>query len=241
MPVLRFIGEIRDRFSVRAAMLFPNDPEAIERFIAVEQTKAVIAGEPDSNTRHIDIRTLRLILDSPSYPELKNQVTENSKKAFIAGDLLASLYVMDRFGIPRPSMNKAIFVVLEYAKKAEYGDGEPLPISEPTIRRYWNEFLPVAHFWAAFRLGRVYPYSSDPLSEDIEKFLMVAQGIFEFGKGFIPQGSKSQEPILDSEKCWALPEGIQAMHLNSQRKPEKLIKILKKYKAPKSTSGASSR
>lgn len=237
MPMLELNGDHLDDFWVRAVMLFPNDIDVARSCYAVEQVKAVTEGDLDNEKREVDTFTLRLLLDAPSYANLKILVTENTKRAIVAGDILAALYLMDRFKVPEPSMNKAVFFATQYAKKAKYGDGTNLAISEPMVRKYWNEFRSVSHFWAAFRLGQAYPYStavSHPTLQGFMKSLEVAQGILEFGTAYIPLRSKSQQAILDRENCWVLPDTIPARHLHNGAQPTGLLKILKKYKAPKS-------
>ena len=234
--MLRLDGSIHDNFWVRAVMQFPNDLQAAQCCFAAEKTMALIEGDSDSEKFEVDAYTLKMLINAPSFPTLKEQIVESTKRGIVAGDILATLYLMDKFGVDRPSMNKAIFCASEFAKKAQYGDGTSLAISEPTIRKFWNEFRPVAHLWAAFRLAQVYPYSPKPLHpENFDVFLGVAQGIFEFGKAYSPQGSKSKESILEGDNFWVIPEKIEARHLNSERKPDLLLKMIKKYKAPKSS------
>lgn len=234
MPMLQLDGSINDNFWVRAIMHFPNDLQAAQRCFAVEKTMALIEGDSDSRKFDVDAYTLKLLINAPSYPTLKGQIVESTKRGTVAGDILASLYLMEKFGVDRPSMNKAIYCASEFAKNAQYGDGTPLAISEPTIRKFWDEFRPVAHLWAAFRLAQIYPYASEPFSpENFNAFLEVAQGIFEFGRGYYPKGSKSKNPILQGNDYWFIPELIQARRLISTRRPELLLQMLKKYKAPK--------
>lgn len=142
---------------------------------------------------------------------------------------------MDRFELEEPSLNKAIFIAKEYAKKAKYGDGSKMP-AESKIKDYWKEYMPVAYFWAALEINRVYsfvPDQSDCFSDKgFSQFLQVAAGIYDFGIKFIPKRAKPKKPIIDAEKCWILDRNIEPLHLISDIKPDKLIKKLKKYKAP---------
>ncbi len=235
MPILKLDGSVNDSFWVRAAMHFPNDLSAVQGCFAVDQTMALINGDSDNEKFEIDAYTLKTLINAPSFSTLKEQKIESTKRGTVAGDILATLYLMDRFGVERPSMNKAIFCAMEFAKKAKYGDGTPLAISEPSIRKFWNEFRPVAHLWAAFRLAQDYPYAPEPLHpNNHKKFLEVAQGIFEFGRNYIPKGSKSNKSILDGDYFWVIPKVVQASHLQSKRVPTLLLKTLKKYKAPRS-------
>jgi len=238
MPILQLDGSVHDNFWVWAVMRFPNDLSAAQSCFAAEKVKAVTDGASDNEKRVLDAHTLRLLLNAPSYADLKQRSAESLKRAIVAGDLLIAIYLMERFNVPRPSMNKAIFVAMEYAKKAEYGDGTPLNKSEPMVLKCWNEFNGVAHLWAAFRIYDAYPYTpadSRLSPEGFAAFLEVAQELFQFGVSYIPKGSKSQKPILDCQKCWCLPNTIQPKRLESDRQPSLLLKTLKKYKAPKSS------
>lgn len=40
---------------------------------------------------------------------------------------------MDKFGVPEPSLNKAIFIAMVFAKTAKYGDGTPMNVSERMV------------------------------------------------------------------------------------------------------------
>ncbi|MFC1772650.1 hypothetical protein ACFL3A_04770 [Pseudomonadota bacterium] len=231
MPKLNLDGSMADHLWVRAIMLFPNDLDAAKRCFALEQIKAVIDEDSDDEIREVNVRTLRLLVEAPSWPILKELTTENTKRGIVAGDIFGALYVMDKFNIREPSMNKAVFVAMEFAKKQKYGDGTKMAISEPKIRKCWNEFRSVSHLWAAFRLGQAYPFAADSFSmEGNQAFLEVAQGLFQFGTSYIPLRARPKKTILDRENCWALPNTIAARHIQSERQPDALLKILKKYK-----------
>jgi len=208
-----------------------------ERYFAVERIRTEIADDAPRARVDVGTFTLRLLIEAPSLADMKILVSECTKQAMVAGDVLAALYVMDRFKIPEPSMNKAVFCAQEYAKKAKtYGDGTPLAISEAKIRQYWSKYRSVAHFWAASRLEESYPFvQQDQLFSrgHFQKFLEVSQDIYFFGCAFIPKRAKPQEPILKHGECWALPDEIQPKQLSSTKEPAHLMKYLQKYKAAK--------
>lgn len=225
-------GSPNDIGWIRATMLFPNDDMARRQCFAAESTRAKVLDCADADRLEIAARDLRLLIDAPAYGDLKKIVADNTKRAIVAGDILMGLYVMHRFKVPEPSMNKAKFVAQEYAKTAKYGDGTRMNVSERMILEFWNEYKSVAHFWAAFRINRAYPYAPD---EDVfisKEFPEVAVEMYRFGIGFIPFRAKA--PILDAEESWALPNHIPGRSLVSEQIPERLLKYLKKYKAPKS-------
>ncbi len=227
-------GSPNDIGWIRATMLFPNNDVARRQCFAVEFAIAKVLGCEDADRLEIAARDLRLLIDAPAYADLKRIAVANTKRAIVAGDILMGLYVMHRFKVPEPSMNKAKFVAMEYAKTAKYGDGTRMNVSERMILDCWNEYKSVAHFWAAFRINRAYPYAPD---EDVfisKEFPEVAVEMYRFGVGFVPFRAKA--PILDAEESWALPTHIPGRSLVSEQIPERLLKYLKKYKAPKSSA-----
>lgn len=247
MPEITLTDHPHDIGWIRSVMLFPNDENLRNQNYAVEvadyeegNIERVTEKWIHSRTNELDIpisnECIKLLIEAPSESALKTIRTERTKKGIIAGQILASIYLMDRLELEEPSLNKAIFVAKEYAKKAKYGDDSRMP-AESKIKQYWKEYMPVAHFWAALELNRTYPFvadQSDCFSEKgFTQFLQAAAGIYDFGIKFIPKRAKLKETILDAEKCWKLDNSITLLHLKSDIKPEKFLKTLKKYKAPK--------
>lgn len=234
MPSIIFDDTPHDVGWVRATMLFPNDDMARRQCFGVELARFNILECKETDRLEINASDLRLLIEAPSYDAFKGFTAANTKCAIVAGDILMTLYLMDRFGVPEPSLNKAIFVAMEYAKTAKYGDGTRMNVSERMVLECWNEYKPVAHLWAAFRINGAYPYAP---ADDIfsqTKFLEVAAGLYRFGVEFVPFRARPKTPILDAKKCWALPDNIVASNLISDRIPDRLLKYLKKYKAPPS-------
>lgn len=247
MPELILTDHPHDIGWIRSVMLFPNNETLRNQNYAVEVAKYEV-GNIDcltekwihSRTKELDIpisaECIKLLIEAPSDSELKIIRVERTKQGIVAGQILASLYLMDRLKLEEPSLNKAFFIAKEYAKRAKYGDDSKLP-AESKIKQYWKEYLPVAHFWAALEINRAYPFvadQSDCFSEKgFTQFLQAAAGICDFGIKFIPKRAKPKNPILDAEKCWILDSSIEPLHLKSDIKPEKFIKSLRKYKAPR--------
>lgn len=225
-------GSPNDIGWIRATMLFPNDDVARRQCFAVEFAREKVLDCEDADRLEIAARDLGLLIDAPAYAELKKIVAANTKRAIVAGDILTGLYLMHRFEVPEPSMNKAKFVAMEYARTAKYGDGSRMNVSERMILECWNEYKSVAHFWAAFRINRAYPYAPDEEVFISKEFPEVAVEMYRFGIGFVPFRAKA--PILNTAETWALPNHIPGRTLISERIPERLLKCLKKYKAPKS-------
>jgi hypothetical protein len=243
MPLLKLDGTPLDRTLVRAVMLFPSDELLRERFVAVQKARALIQDCAESERVVLSALDVHLLIDSPrcgNSGEFDTLIDESIKKATVAGDILACLYLMNRFKMPEPSMNKAIFVAMDYAKTARYGDGSDLLTSEARIRESWKEYRSVSHFWAMFRIDIAYRLGEtgralDP--ENHQKFLECSKEIYKFGSTFVPHRARPQKPILDPAECWQLPSEISAFAppcvSKSETKPEKLISTLEKYQAPK--------
>ena len=239
MPRIDLKSAPDDFYKVFAVMLFPNDDALRNQYFAVETARVLVADERDSATLGIDASILRLLIDAPAHQDLTRMRAENSKQGYVAGDLLVSLYLMERFGLPEPSMNKAIFVAQKFAQNDTFGDGSKINASERMIREAWDQFMPVAHLWATILINQVYPFTSEKemfSEQGLSPFLQAAVALYEFGIEFIPFRAKVKRPILDPATCWALPRDIRPSKLVSDRKPDYLIEILKKYTAPKSSA-----
>jgi hypothetical protein len=234
MPEISLDGTPLDPGWVLATMHFPNDKNLRDRYFAVHRIRLEVLDAKESELFQVDAQTLRLLIEAPGYDQLKVLVSETAKRGIVAGDILAAMYLMDRFSIPEPSINKAIYVSRQFARKVRYGDDTKMPGWEQNIKNCWREFRPVAHLWAAFRLNQAYPFTPErtTFSSGFADFLEVASGLLNFGFSFIPLRAKPRRPILDPSKSWALPATVQANHLDSDRLPDRLIKILKNYKAP---------
>ena len=122
MPEIILDGTPHDVGWVRATMLFPNDDTARRQYFGIELARFKVLECKDTDRLEISACDLRLLIEAPAYDALKDITVANTKRAIVAGDILTALYLMDRFAVPEPSMNKAIFVAQEYAKTAKYGD-----------------------------------------------------------------------------------------------------------------------
>ena len=233
MPEIILDGSPNDIGGVYATMLFPNDDVLRLQYFGIELTRFKVLECKDTDRLEINACDLRLLIDAPAYDALKDIRIANTKRAIVAGDILMALYLMDKFGVVEPSLNKAFSVAMEYAKTAKYGDGTRMNVSERMVSQCWNEYKPVAHLWAAFRINAAYPYAPDEEVLMSKKFPEVAVEIYRFGVGFIPFRAKT--PILDAEKCWVLPDSIAASKPVLDRAPDVLLKYIKNYKAPKSS------
>ena len=151
-----------DNLRVDAIMLFPNATKSREQYFAVNYARGTTAQLEDAVEVGVGVATLRFLIDAPSYEELEAQAFICTKRALVAGDLLAALFLMHRFKVDEPSINKAIFVAQNYMSRDGFSDESKYPQSERMIRKCWTDFQPVSHFWAARRLNARPPNQRRP-------------------------------------------------------------------------------
>ena len=226
-------GSLDDRQWVQAVMYFPTDKHLRESRYAIEIAKGELAAMDSGDRVELDKETLTQLIDAPSFEELKCKTVIAVKKGVVAGDILASIYLMHRFEMPEPSLKKAVHVAQRFAAKNPYGDSTPMNKSRTMNRKIFNEYKTVAHLWAAFRLNLAYRYADDRelFFEKLPFFLEVSAGLFEFGTRFIPYRAKPAEPILPPEGMWELPVGTAARHLSSDVFPSGIRDLLDDYGA----------
>lgn len=228
-------GTPYDRLWVRAIKVSPNDPVFRDQFFTMDQVlyeMTNLAG--DHQLISMSANTLQILLEAPGYTDMTIRAAAAAKRAVIAADILCAIYLMDKFSLPEPSMNKAVAMVRDYARTTTYGDGSRMDTSITRIRECWQEFKSVAHLWAAARINQVYPYTErqeDLYADSFESYLQVAQSFYHFGVSFIPKRARPIEPILDAKTSWTLPPSIRPKNLHSERQPDRLIKFLESYEA----------
>ncbi len=221
-------------------MMHPND-QAVRR-------RDFIVGDLDRLTREksahpllLEREQVRLLLDAPPLSEIDAHQKECTKNGFLAGRVLACLYLCDRFKDHAyfvPSMNRAVFVSTSQGQDgAKFGDGTPMPKSERTVRNAWRDYNTVAPLWAAASMGSLgYPFAPERelfSPKWIGQFLGVSAALRRFGTSFIPQGAHPAVPILDATSTWRLPDEVAPANLKSTRVPMILKQILQKYRVPK--------
>ena len=236
MPIIKLNGEYSSDLGwVHAVMAYPDDKQLRDQFFAVCMEDVKLREAKTQQILPVSTETLRLILEAPGSTEFNRMNREKTKRGVVAGNILASMYLMDKFSITEPSMNKAIFVVQKFAASATYGDGSEIAKSERMVREAWSQFHSVAHLWAAVELNKAYQYAQKNeifSPEYFHDFLGVAASLYEFGISFVPLRAKIKRPILDPNTSWVLPDTVSPQHLKSDRSPIKMEKILKKYRAP---------
>lgn len=231
--LIRLHHRPEDAAWVQAVMYFPRDKYLRESWFAVETTNSQLHQIADDERFEVDARTLRHLIDAPSFDALKAETAKAIKGGSIAGDVLASIYLMHRFQIPEPSIKKAMHIAARFAKKAKYGDGSTIPRSRRKIQEHWRNYKSVAHLWAAFRLNKAYPYAepAECFVDKLTDFLGVSSALLNFGKTFVPYRSKPQLPVLDLPNVWEISNDIAPRDLHGGEFPDQLVELLSDYDA----------
>ena len=224
---------MKDSYWVQAVMYFPRDEYLRESWYSVMVMADLIENNNNKSKIELDEEFLKCLMYAPSIDQLKEKTVEAVKKGVVAGDFLSSIYLMHRFELSEPSINKATHICQMFAAETEYGDATNLKKSRRQIKEIFNEFKTVSHLWGAYRLNKAYKFSDESklFSENLEFFLEVSAGLLEFGTTFIPYRARPAEPILVGEEMWGLPESVIARHLESKVIPDRLITFLENYSA----------
>jgi len=217
-------------------MLYPTDEHLRECAFARMSAEAEVNGVDDAAPVTVRAVMIRLLLEAPSFKEFKKKNSKATQDGLIAGELLVFVYLMaEVLKLPKPSVNKAIYAYIKWSEEGfKWGDGRPVPHTESTIRNAWSTHKGVAHLWGALRINESYPFAEreDIFGEGWDTFLGVAADLFRFGCTFTPENVQPPEPVLDRALCWSLPATIAPRFLKTDRMPDRLLALLKDYKAP---------
>jgi hypothetical protein len=236
MPTVEFLSEITAPTELLLLMTYPGEEPLRQQLFGQHNVITALEMFPGDDDDDVTLRRRDVIaaLDLPSRKDLRKAQADQTRRAMIAGDMLNSIYLMDRFGL-NPSINRGVYAMQAYTATASYADGSQMVKSATAIRECWNEFSSVAHFWAAIRINQSYPYTDQQgvfTPKGFPVFLEVAAGLHNFATTFIPPRARPPVPIVDAEKAWACPAGVTPRKLSSTRFPDGLEKLLKGYKAP---------
>ena len=224
-------------------MRFPNDEMPRQSYLFVAAVDRFLINKADERLVEMTAKELRQLLDAPSIEQRTAADVAATKRAICAGDVLSCIYLMHKFegqvsAFRHPSLNKAVAVLEKFGRVARFGDGDSPSFSVPSITLYWNEFKPVAHFWAAFRINQSYAYLIEGKSftdpANFQTFLRMAAELQRFGTTFCPAYTKVPLPILDANEIWMLPPSIEPLSLVFDQMPDLLKNYLKGYSASKS-------
>jgi len=148
----------------------------------------------------------RALSQAPSVSEARTQVEERVWPASIAGDILNYLIQMRAAGLG-VSVNKAVALSEEYLKGATTRKGPPGGRSDRYIRQAWEDFKPVCHLWAAFRLLEE---SDIEPADRVEARLPLSRALLGLALTLQPKGRR--EPLLRAEEMWQLPRRYKSPH-----------------------------
>lgn len=237
---LELRGTLEDRWWIYAVMLFPENRTLRDQFFTHKQVEAKLLGCGDKDILEIDARTLATLIDTPSKSELAKLVAEATKRAVSAGDILASIYLMDLMSktdsrFKRPSLRKALHISMKFALDAKFGDGEALYRSKSKLEKCLDEYRSVAHFWAAFRLSQAFQLPNLRPGEPVlcsNSFLEVAAGMHDFGTTYALTGNRGEAHVIDISTTWKLPPSVAKTRLTRAHLPDRLLEYLASYEAP---------
>ena len=207
----------------------------VDDFIRREEILIYLEPLPLDHSSGLTVSDIYFLMNLPSEPYLKAKRDEAYKKGVIAGDILATVYLIYKFNLdPEPSLKKAMDAVGKFYKTTKYGDGTNIPAGKTRIKQIWNEMKPVSHLWAASRLNDAYPYAekTEIFSPDnFPRFLGVAKEVHNFGTTFISEKTEPLKPILDSTVMVELPDEIEPLSLLTDQAqfPDQLNLYIQEY------------
>ena len=192
-------------------MLYPSDAKRRREHHNVILANTVYQA-PESNPQITLIpRNHRELIHMPSLEEILTRESEAGRRGSVAGDILLFLLEMVETGVKEPSLRKAIFLAEDYHKSTRFGDGSKAGSSDRVLRKYWREYQPVAHFWAAYRMCQ---FSSDQNLWDAKTqvfgpgfriFLALSKHLLKMGRAFKPSRFKEPVPFFQLSKVWRIP------------------------------------
>lgn len=239
MPEIEHRDNYLDGIWILALMVFPNDEYLRRQFYAVKFVESELEGTVPTDCIEIGADVIREILDSPAKSKFLEIVGKQTRDAIIAGNVLATVFVMDSFSdyFDEPSERKAIFIAQKFAGRSKYGDGSTIPHSEPKIRQCMESFRSVSHLWAAWTLHEGYPIREQneilASPKAIEDFLGIAGNIQDFGCSFAPARPRERDrkTILDLETIWSVPASVRRLKPPWTSPPTWVIETLNEYRA----------
>lgn len=212
-----------DQIKTLSIMLAPND-EAFQR--SFYASHYVIGYEMDLRGSHlVSSNLLHDLLHAPSYADLKPQIADRTKRAYLAGLALTVMFLCWKFPEMMgkriqggASLGKAIHACTWIARQDgfKYGDADPLPVSAPTVRKAWQEFSDVAHLWAAkdwnHHHGGKVPQDKFLSVDHYVQTFRTARAFESFSQILQPfdRGTKTASPIVNPDTVWRIPDKFSA-------------------------------
>lgn len=218
MATIQTTGQFRqDRIAVISAMLWPLPDQQVKReqFAAASAVNDLLGTGEQSLT--IDAPLLEALLHAPSWEELGREVEEQTRKATIAGYVMSFMFIMDRYSDKMPrrgedggSLDKAFFCATEWAREGHsYRDGRPIQASDGRVKKCWQEFRSVAHFWAAKELNKAtlaVPQQAIFQEQHFPVFLQSAAYLQCYGlsRELTNKSKSGSRNLLSPEETWSL-------------------------------------
>ena len=232
MPEFKDISGRRDLITILATMLSPTDDSLRNKIISLYMFYYRGRSFDNSESRDGEQDDFGLIL-SLAEDGVRPAIESATKQGVIAGDILASIYLMAEHGVEEPSLNKGIYVVRKFSKVATYGDGARMPSSEQYVRDAWKKFRSVAHYWAAYRLNmgqNFVPARALFSLRHLATFLSAAKTMQDFGVTVVSARNPSSGTLLDGDSIWSVPSDVPPLPLKNEVFPDRLFDLLKSYK-----------
>src|SRR6056297_2562070 len=114
MPQITLDGTADDLGWVIAVMAFPANKELRKRYFAVHKAIQSTSDHGSTAVVQMHAQALDILVNAPSYADIQARYRDATKEGMVAGDVLGTLYLMSRLGLPEPSINKAVFVAQEW-------------------------------------------------------------------------------------------------------------------------------
>jgi len=182
-------------------MLYPRDAAMRASYRAIQRAQRSGSVE-------------RAILDRAT-DAMVDPTARTARRAITAGDVLLVLYAMDKSPwriSDEPSLGKAVHAVGQFANVTRYADGVALPAGKSEIHERIEEFRPVWHLWATFRLLREFPFPgrahSELLStpEGLSDFFGAAAGVQAWAVQWRPRRGEPR-PLLEAD-AYLIPPSV---------------------------------
>lgn len=163
MATLNLTGDVRnDPLLLTSVMLWPAESDAARRlqYMAASHAQDLLRGDEESHV--LSRGHIAALLDAPSWGCLREEITERTKRATIAGYVFAFMALMDRYehllpprGEPGGTLNKAFSITEAWAKtNVLFGDGTALYANQTSIKKCWADYRPVSHLWATMEFNK---------------------------------------------------------------------------------------
>ena len=214
MPVLDHLPDLDDFVDyITSVMLYPTDENAREEFYFVHEIGKRVDSTPDDADVTVPKESLVRLLRSSSQLAINQRAEQAKIGGMMSGDLLGLVSTMSRCGIPEPSLRKAVWVLEDAYSRPPEGRSA-IPHSSTSISKSWDDFRPVAHFWATFQLFQADPGrqgSDRPIltERNVWDFLGYAEEFRKFGESFMPDRQRAPGALLPADESWCVHESIE--------------------------------